>query len=827
MKKFNIGKVKFAIASSVFAAILLTSSAVFAQDLESTLSQDFEEWLKLPEEERTDFNMPIAYDVELSDSYLTEYLNKKSIDSNYVPDMINNFTDLGSVGNIDLNSVGASSSDSTYDMRNALNLRVENQQSTNECWAFSILKSMETNIALTNGTRNLGNFSERHMDYTCSKTFSDGVNPNGFSREVGTGGLPIIGLAYLSNGSGAVTENNMPFENNEKKIPLSSINKPVDTVVTDYVIFPQIKKKYTVDSDGNTTSVRYFDASGNEYTSLRVEAIRNQIKEHIVKYGSVTTMTVGSNARYYDSTNIYRAKNYNCNEENARRDHAISIVGWDDNYSRDNFKRKPLTDGAYIIQNSYGSSSFDNGYMYISYEDFYVEAETYGICATSKVDYDRIYQHDFFGGVHQLGSSSTSVGYIATTYDRNSSGDEYIDSVGVQIPQETKLEIFINPNDSRMDSNSLTKVAETGYLSTGYHKINIEKTQLKGSTFAIVVKQTSKTGKFYFSVELAIEGSAYAEVTSDNKSFYSVDGLTYTNLKNVKVNGADSKTMDVCIKAFTKGGLIPDDPEPQDPQPQDPQPQDPQPQDPQPQDPQPQDPQPEDPKPEDPQPQDPQPEDPKPEDPKPEDPKPEDPKPEDPKPEDPKPEDPKPEDPKPEDPKPEDPKPEDPKPEDPKPEDPKPEDPKPEDPKPEDPKPEDPKPEEKYFSSDVYKEYNNYLRNIEHSTSVEKFKKNIKTNYEYKIFDLSGNDVTNVKANIKTGYKLKYGEKELILVVKGDINRDGVISITDIGQQLYHFLEKKGYVLTGERKEACDINMDNQVTITDLTQLMFIFEDID
>ena len=133
MKKFNIGKVKFAIASSVFAAILLTSSAVFAQDLESTLSQDFEEWLKLPEEERTDFNMPIAYDVELSDSYLTEYLNKKSIDSNYVPDMINNFTDLGSVGNIDLNSVGASSSDSTYDMRNALNLRVENQQSTNEC----------------------------------------------------------------------------------------------------------------------------------------------------------------------------------------------------------------------------------------------------------------------------------------------------------------------------------------------------------------------------------------------------------------------------------------------------------------------------------------------------------------------------------------------------------------------------------------------------------------------------------------------------------------------------------------------------------------------
>ena len=46
----------------------------------------------------------------------------------------------------------------------------------------------------------------------------DGINPEGFNREIGKGGIPICGLAYLTNGQGAVLEANMPFENNENKI---------------------------------------------------------------------------------------------------------------------------------------------------------------------------------------------------------------------------------------------------------------------------------------------------------------------------------------------------------------------------------------------------------------------------------------------------------------------------------------------------------------------------------------------------------------------------------------------------------------------------------
>ena len=73
----------------------------------------------------------------------------------------------------------------------------------------------------------------------------------------------------------------MPFEDNQNKINLSEINKPVDTVVTDYATLPIILKKYERDAAGNTTSVTYSDSNGKIYTPSELKAIRDTIKKHI------------------------------------------------------------------------------------------------------------------------------------------------------------------------------------------------------------------------------------------------------------------------------------------------------------------------------------------------------------------------------------------------------------------------------------------------------------------------------------------------------------------------------------------------------------------
>lgn len=51
--------------------------------------------------------------------------------------------------------------------------------------------------------------------------------------------------------------------------------------------------------------------------------------------------------------------------------HAITIVGWDDNYSASNFNKSlnEMGDGAFIVKNSYGNNSKEGGYWYVSYYD--------------------------------------------------------------------------------------------------------------------------------------------------------------------------------------------------------------------------------------------------------------------------------------------------------------------------------------------------------------------------------------------------------------------------------------------------------------------------
>lgn len=557
MKKNKLSKEKIRVIS--IGAILFSSifsGKVFATEFNVNLPDEYKVWNELTIEEKETTLMPQTNSAQVPENILNKY------EVEDVPYLVNSL--LGKkIGGFD--NVSATLSNSRYSLADLLNLRVEHQGSTTECWAFATLKSMESNIAIENGLTDIPNFSERHADYATSRTFLDGINENGFNRELGNGGLPISALAYLTNGQGAVLEEEMPFEDNEEKINLTEIDKPVDTVVTDYQILPSIYKKYEIDGNGNTKSVSYFDVNGNEYSKEEVNALRDIIKEHLVKYGAIATMTAGNYSQYYNNQkNPFAATAYNCNDSSLIRDHAITIVGWDDNYSRDNFAEgaKPSEDGAYIVLNSYGTESFDNGYMYISYEDAIIENEMYGIQSTSKVDYDNIYQYDYYGGIYQVGTQSTKSGSYGVVYNKDNSEDEVLNSVGVTLADYAAFEVYVNPNGSSFRNENLIKVGESdGVLAPGYHRVDITPVELQEGDFSIVVKQTSEGEAFYFEVEASVPGTAYEFADSENRSYISLDGYNWVNLSSLSISGIDMDTADVCIKAFTTLGAKEENPD--------------------------------------------------------------------------------------------------------------------------------------------------------------------------------------------------------------------------------------------------------------------------
>ncbi len=773
----NNKKILKAICVSTFALGIMFSRKTFATEFEAMISDEYKEWINLPTEERLESFMPQTVFGEVPEEILEEY--NFTTETPRVISLL-----LGNTKN-NLENVAATITQPNYSLNSRLDLRVENQGTTTECWAFSALKSLETNIAISNNTRDLKNFSERHMDYSTTRTFTDGVNPIAYNRELGNGGLPVVANGYLVNGTGAVLEENMPFEDNENKISISEIDKKVDTIVTDYITLPTINKQYTKDEKGNTVSVKYTDASGKEYTQDALKAARNIIKEHLVTKGAITSITAANQSKYYDINNIFKATAYNCNSTSERRDHAITIVGWDDNYSKRNFKDgcRPSQDGAYLVLNSYGSENFDHGYMYISYEDFFIESEIYGIQSSSKVDYDKIYQHDFYGGIFQVTAKGISTGYYGATFKRDNSKNDLLNDVGVTLSKYSKIEIYVNPTGTDMKLDDMIKIGESqGVLAPGYHRIKVKQTELTSDEFAIVVKQYNQNGDFSFQVEAKVSGTAFGNVSSENRSYFSSNGNSWRKLSALSVGGIDMSTADVCIKAFTNEKEKPTEKPPVE-DPEDP---------------------PVTPPVEDP-------EDP-PVTPPVEDP--EDP-PVTPPVEDP--EDP-PVTPPVEDP--EDP-PVTPPVEDP--EDP-PVTPPVEDP--EDP-PENP-PVEDIFKSSEYVIKDEYIFNITHETTKSKFIKNITTNLKMKIFTEDDKEVSKDNDLIKTGMKLNLSNgKTYNLIVRGDINKDGKVTLTDISKLILHYNESKAFILKDPYSlKACDMNFDGEITLTDISQLIIFYNHI-
>ncbi len=571
--------------------IILSFETVFAKtDIEKNIkkaeySEEYKNWLELDDEEKSKVLMPRKYDIK----------NRKT-NEEYLKNLPNIFKRSQLLKASILNK---------FDLRTEIpaNVKVRNQMDTNECWAFASTGVLETNLALkdklASKTPVTYDYSEQHMAYATSRAMfkNNQINENGFTKTIAEGGNIFHAIAYLTNGNGAVTEEQVPFTNTQGLIDISEIqNKNVVTTLFDTVQFETPK------------------------TEEQKQAVMEEMKEHISNYGGIYAGIHGAKL-LSDNYNNKTGAIYCSDSEESPMDHAVTIIGWDDTYNKDNFneKHQPKNNGAWIIKNSWGEEQKENlqelkenlynqyeelfnsknidspekipdgfvkslyeemfgegkvsikdneiiveigdkGYMYISYEDVNVYTNLYGIQkASATKDYDNIYQHDVLGAYNGIVVTGNENVYVANVFKRDPSKKEKIDKVAIETYQGYTCEVYVNPNGSDKSLNNLKKVqlaeGNNEDIEPGYHTLEFaEPIELTSDTFVVAVKFIASENKKVISTESKVEDTNWSEaIVNEGESFISTDSSIEHNIWQdmAKFESAEMQG-NACIKAFTK-----------------------------------------------------------------------------------------------------------------------------------------------------------------------------------------------------------------------------------------------------------------------------------
>ena len=369
---------------------------------------------------------------------------------------------------------------------------VKNQGKSGSCWSFASLAVLESCIKKATGLEL--DLSENNMKNLITSNSYYGWIKLGAN----SGGYASTGYNYLISWLGPVSESSDPFNEYSTISPLLHSIFHVQNV-----IFLQ-RSNYT-DND--------------------------EIKKAIMKYGGVNT-------QLYFTENTYQ---YYTGDEKAN--HAVCIVGWNDSLVFNGAPGK----GGWIIKNSHGTGSGDQGYFYVSYYDKTcvpigrVDA-SYTIILNDTIKFDKNYQYDIPGRTDFFCNSSDTVWYKNKF---NATDKEYLAAVSTHFEKNTDWELSIYVNNQ-------LKHTQLGNSKPGYYTINLNNfIQLnKGDIFEVIFKITvDGEASFPISEKISLNKLFYGP----NLSYLSYDGITWTDLYDLEC-AYTSHTYDsqvACIKAFT------------------------------------------------------------------------------------------------------------------------------------------------------------------------------------------------------------------------------------------------------------------------------------
>ncbi|MGD2091626.1 MAG: lectin like domain-containing protein [Candidatus Aminicenantes bacterium] len=382
----------------------------------------------------------------------------------------------------------------TYDLRTLNKLTpIKNQGGCGSCWTFATYASLESYGKPSNNW----NFSEQDLNTN-----------HGFDFPECAGGHEFMSTAYLARWSGPLSESDVPYPYG---VGISEAAGYSPQKHVQQVVFLPQRSTY-LDND----TIKYF----------------------VTNYGAVH-VSFYYNGAYMDSSDT----NYYC-YTTTLTNHAVAVVGWDDNYSKYNFKDTPPGNGAFIIRNSWGTARHDNGYFYLSYYDTSFSPGASFNHAESPNNYKKIYQYDPLGWVESYGYGDTDAwgANIFTAEDNYPLKAVSFYTNDVNTNYTIYVYKGVSGSDPRSGVLAATKTGSQSY--PGYYTVELDSPVplSNGVKFSVVIEFSNTSFTYPVPIESVYGGYSSAASANPGESYVSNSGTYWYDLSNEGTN--------VCIKAF-------------------------------------------------------------------------------------------------------------------------------------------------------------------------------------------------------------------------------------------------------------------------------------
>ena len=371
---------------------------------------------------------------------------------------------------------------------------VKDQQQSGACWAFAALGAMESVLMPWEDY----DFSEDNMSLG-----------HGYNLSQAQGGDYMIALSYLTRWAGPVLEQEDLFGDN--------------TVNPNAKVIKHLQEAIFLPKEGELG-----------------------IKRAILLYGGVQSSLYLAQVQQWSDSEYYNEQTASYYYDGSRPiNHDVVIVGWDDHYARDNFKKKPKRDGAFLCKNSFGATFGQDGYFYVSYEDKYIGQNVIAYTKIEAVNnYQHIYQSDKLGYLLRAGYGEGTA-YFANCYEPG--GAEMLKAVSFYaLEPNTSYEIYVITDFNEVqDFQRMESLTKGNFSYAGYYTVKLGQGIPVDKKFAVVVRIHSPGTKHPIATE-AKGAAKWAEGVdlTDGEGYISYDG------KNWK-RAEEYLEANVCLKAFT------------------------------------------------------------------------------------------------------------------------------------------------------------------------------------------------------------------------------------------------------------------------------------